>query len=100
MKIGNAPQSYSDSKMQPDSSWNTIRWTRLAWVLIPIALILATPIWYSWINPTAHAEVRCVIQDVDGSVTKGFSEAECLDNGEQTFVLRVNQPLEIISPAI
>jgi polyferredoxin len=88
------------SKMQTDSSWKTIRWTRLAWVIIPIALLLASPIWYGWINPTAYAEVRCVIQDLDGSVAKGFSESECLDNGKKTFVLRANQPLKIISPAI
>jgi hypothetical protein len=86
--------------MQTDSSWKAIRWTRLAWVLIPIALLLTTPIWYGWINPTAVAEVRCVIQDLDGSATKGFGEAECLGNGKQTFVLRVDQPLEIVSPAI
>ena len=86
--------------MQFQSDWKTIRWTRVALVIIPIALFLTVPLWHRLINPTAYAEVRCVIQDSDSSVTKGFGRSECLDNGKQTLVLRVKQNEGQIAPAI
>jgi len=56
--------------MQLQSDWKTIRWTRIALIVIPIALFLTVPLWHRLINPTAYAEVRCVIQDLEGSVTR------------------------------
>ncbi len=86
--------------MQFQSDWKTIRWTRIALMIIPIALFLTTPLWHRLINPTAYAEVRCVIQDLDGSVTKEFGRSECLDNGKQTLVLQVKRNQGQIDPAI
>jgi hypothetical protein len=86
--------------MQLQSHWKMIRWTRIALIVIPIAIFLTIPLWHRLINPTAYAEVRCLIQDLDGSVTKGFGRSECLDNGKQTLVLRVKQNEGQISPAL
>jgi hypothetical protein len=86
--------------MQLQSGWKTIRWTRIDLVIIPIALFLTVPLWHRLINPTVYAEVICVIQDLDGSVTKGFGRSECLDNGKQTLVLQVKQNQGQIDPAI
>jgi hypothetical protein len=99
VKVGMLTRVIQTPKMQIEP-WKTIRWSRLALILIPIAMLFATPIWYRWVNPTAYAEVRCVVLELDGRATKGFSELECFDNGKQTVVLRENQPPEIISPAI
>lgn len=86
--------------MQLQSHWKMIRWNRIALIVLPIAIFLATPLWHRLINPTASAEVRCVIQDLDGSVTRGFGRSECLDNGKQTLVLQVKQNQGQIAPAI
>jgi hypothetical protein len=86
--------------MPLQSTWKTIRWSRIALIIIPIALLLATPVWYRLINPAAYAEVRCIIQEFDGSVTKGAGRSECLNNGKQTLVLRVGQNPELVAPSI
>jgi hypothetical protein len=86
--------------MQLQSTWKTIRWSRIALIFIPIALLLAAPLWYRLINPAAYAEVRCVIQEFDGTVTKGAGQSECLNNGKQTLVLRVGQNQELVAPSL
>jgi hypothetical protein len=58
-------------------------------IVLPIALLLSAPLWHRLIYPAGYAEVRCVIQETDGSVVKGFDETACLKNGKPTLVLRM-----------
>lgn len=52
-------------------------------------LVVFLPIWVFGVLPRVFPKVACVIQQPDGTPVKAWGEADCLDNGKPTVVLRV-----------
>jgi hypothetical protein len=58
-------------------------------LLVAFVLLAAfLPVWQFGIVPRVFPKIACVIQQADGTLVKAWGEAACLNNGQDSIVLR------------